>query len=71
MDDGDSTPGWYWLRHAVFRGKAGAWHELHPIIVELGQDGKVPMMMLVSGGCGAIPGGSCGRRMVGPLTAPQ
>ena len=42
-------PGWYWLRHAVFRGKAGAWHELHPIIVELGQNANAPMMIFVSG----------------------
>ena len=37
-----TAPGWYWLRHAVFRGKAGAWHEVHPIIVELGQNGNAP-----------------------------
>ncbi len=44
-----TVPGWYWLRHAVFRSKAGAWHELHPIIVELGRDGNGPLMLFVSG----------------------
>lgn len=44
-----TAPGWYWLKHAVFQGRAGAWHELHPIIVELGPDGSGPMMLFVSG----------------------
>ena len=44
-----TTPGWYWLRHAVFRDTAGAWHALYPMIVELVRDGNSPMMLLVSG----------------------
>jgi len=44
-----TEPGWYWLRHAVFSGKAGAWHELHPIIVELGRNGNAPLVIFVSG----------------------
>ena len=51
-----ATPEWYWPRHAVFRGKAGAWHELHPIIVELGRNGNGPLMLFVSGSeVGAVP----------------
>jgi hypothetical protein len=35
-----TVPGWYWLQRAVFQGRAGAWHELHPIIVEFRRDGN-------------------------------
>jgi hypothetical protein len=38
--DTPTTPGWYWLRRAVFRDSAVAWHEVHPMIVELRQDGS-------------------------------
>ena len=32
-----------------FTAKPGPWHEVHPIIVELGQKGHAPMMIFVSG----------------------
>lgn len=44
-----TVPGWYWLRHAMFHGRAGSWHELHPIIVELSRDSNGPLVLLVSG----------------------
>ena len=44
-----TVPGWYWLQRAVFQGRAGAWHELHPIIVELSRDGNDPPMLSVGG----------------------
>ena len=44
-----TVPGWYWLQHAVFQGRAGTWHELHPIIVELSRDGNAPFMLSVGG----------------------
>jgi hypothetical protein len=47
-----TAPGWYWLKHAVFQSRAGAWHELHPIIVELSRDGNGPLMLSVDGSDG-------------------
>ena len=44
-----TAPGWYWLKHAVFQGRAGAWHELHPIIVELSRVGNGPRTLSVGG----------------------
>ena len=41
-----------WLvlaRMQSFTAKPGPWHEVHPIIVELGQKGHAPMMIFVSG----------------------
>ena len=32
--------GTYWLRHAVFRQQASAWHEPYPVLVEVRADGK-------------------------------
>jgi hypothetical protein len=38
-DNPPTMPGWYWLRHAMFHGRAGAWHESLPVMVEVVQDG--------------------------------
>ena len=50
VDDGDADYSRLVLASACgLPGQAGAWHELHPIIVELGRDGNSPMMLFVSG----------------------
>ena len=33
-----TTPGWYWLRRAILRHNADAWHEVHPVLVEVTED---------------------------------
>jgi len=43
------SAGWYWLRHAAFQSSAGAWHDVHPMIVELVANGTGRMMLFVSG----------------------
>jgi hypothetical protein len=48
-----TSPGWYWLHHAVFRRQAGIWHELHPMIVELSRNDNGPLMLSVYGDDGA------------------
>ena len=49
MTETPTSPGWYWLQHAVFRGQAGIWHELHPMIVELSRNDNGPLMISVCG----------------------
>ena len=53
MTETPTSPGWYWLQHAVFRGQAGIWHELHPMIVELSRNENGPLMISVCGDDGA------------------
>jgi hypothetical protein len=44
-NDPPAIPGWYWMQHAVFEG---AWHELHPTIVEVSSDpdGKLVLRLI-------------------------
>ena len=44
-----STPGWYWLRHAVFQTALGQWHEPHPTVVELVPDATGQLLVYVTG----------------------
>ena len=41
--------GWYWFRHAIFHGKAGAWHEPLPVVVEVVQDSNGGFNLYVPG----------------------
>ena len=44
-----STPGWYWLRHAVFQTALGQWHEPRPTVVELVPDATGQLLVYVTG----------------------
>lgn len=33
-----TMPGWYWLQRAILRHNADAWHEVHPVLVEVTED---------------------------------
>ena len=44
-----TVEGWYWFRHAIFHGKAGAWHEPLPVVVEVVQDSNGGFNLYVPG----------------------
>jgi hypothetical protein len=48
-DELPTRPGWYWIRRAVLRHNAGAWHEVNPVLMEVTEDKNGTLGLSMSG----------------------